>query len=166
MFNEIKWRVLKRLFPNTVFVRTNVHFLWKDKEGKVKFNGNLGSNIVTNAGKAQLALLAGASGTPFTYLALGTSSTAPAATDTTLGAEITDTGLARVAATVSRVTTSVTNDTLSLVGNWTASGVKALAELGMFNAASTGTMLGHKLVTSATTANGDSIQYTYTIQFS
>jgi len=123
-------------------------------------------NIITNAGKAQIALLAGdASATPFTYLALGTSSTAVAVTDTALGAEITDTGLARAGATVSRTTTSVTNDTLSMTYTWTATGAKTIEEIGIFNASSSGTMLGHKLTGSLVTANADQVVATYTVQF-
>lgn len=151
---------------NKIKIKGNVHVKVVDKDGKVKLDKNLGSNIITNAGKAQIALLAGAAGTAFTYLALGTSATAVAATDTTLGAEIVDTGLARVAATVSRITTSTTNDTLSMVGTWTASGAKTIAEIGQFNASSSGTMLGHKLTSTITTANGDNVQFTYTVQFS
>ncbi len=125
-----------------------------------------GRNLVTNAGKAQLALLAGdASAVPFTYLAVGTSNTAVAVTDTALGAEITDTGLARAVATVSRITTSVTNDTLQLTYTWTASGIKTVQEMGIFNASSSGTLLGHKIITSITTANDDQIVGIYTVQF-
>lgn len=123
-------------------------------------------NIITNAGLAQIALLAGdASAVPFTYLALGTSATAVAATDTTLTAEITDTGLARTTATVSRITTTVTNDTLSLVYTWTATGAKTINEVGIFNASSAGTMLGHKLTGATTVANLDLVAMTYTVKF-
>ena len=52
----------------------------KDVNGKVRDTWSF-DNLVTNAGFAQLALLAGdASATPFTYIAVGTSSTAPAVT--------------------------------------------------------------------------------------
>lgn len=137
-----------------------------DKNGKLKSESK-GHNIITNAGLAQLALLAGdASAVPFTYLALGTSSTAVAATDTQLGAEITDTGLARAAATISRITTTVTNDTLRATKTWTATGVKTIEEAGLFNDASAGTMLGHKLTGSSTTANNDQVVVTYDIKFS
>jgi hypothetical protein len=123
------------------------------------------SNIITNAGKAQVALLMGdASAVPFTYLAVGTSSTAVAATDTTLGAEIVDTGLARAAATVSRVTTTVANDTLQLVYTWTASGSKTVEEAGIFNAASAGTMLGHALTGSQVLSNGQAFTLTYQVK--
>lgn len=126
------------------------------------------NNIMTSAGKALLASLAGdAAAVPFTYLALGTSSTAVAIGDTTLGAEIVDSALTRSAATVSRVTTTVTNDTLQLVFTWTASGAKTIAEAGIFNAASSGTMLSHLLVSpTVTLANTDTYMVTYKVVFS
>lgn len=124
-------------------------------------------NSVMNAGFAQLALLAGdASATPFTYLELGTSSTAVAASQTALQAAITDTGLARAAATVSRVTTTQTNDTLQLYYLWTASGTKAIEEIGIFNAASSGTMLARALTGTTTANNGDQVAFTYKVKFS
>ena len=136
------------------------------EDGSLKWDTGFIKNIITNAGKAQIALLAGdSSAVPFTYLAVGTSSTAVAATDTTLTAEITDTGLERAAATVSRVTTTVTNDTLQLVKMWTASGTKTIEETGLFNASSAGTMLGHALTTSKTVNNGEAIQITYQVKF-
>lgn len=137
-----------------------------DKDGNLK-SETKGKNVITTAGLAQLALLAGdASAVPFTYLALGTDDTAVAATDTALGAEITDTGLARAAATISRITTTATNDTLRATYTWTASGVKTIEECGLFNASSAGTMLGHKLTGSSTTANNDQVVATYDIKFS
>lgn len=124
------------------------------------------SNIVTNVGKAQLALLAGdATAIPFTYLAVGTSSTAVAATDTTLNAEIVDTGLARAAGTVSRVTTTTTNDTLNVTYTWTASGTKVVQEIGLFNAASVGTILGHALTGTRSLINADQLVGTYKVVF-
>lgn len=124
-------------------------------------------NSVVSAGKAQLALLAGdASATPFTYLAVGTSSTAVSAGQTALQGEITDSGLARAAATVSRTTTSVTNDTLTLAYTWTASGTKAVEEIGSFNASSSGTMLSRALTTTKSLVSGEQLVATYNLQFS
>lgn len=137
-----------------------------DSLGRVISDTGWMDNIITNAGKAQIALLAGdATAVPFTYLAVGTSATAVAATDTTLGAEITDTGLARTTATVSRVTTTVTNDTLQLTYTWTASGVKTIQEIGILNAASTGTLLSHALTGAIVTANGNQVVATYQVKF-
>lgn len=135
----------------------------------VDINGNVRDtfcvdNIVTSAGKAQLALLAGdASAVPFTYLAVGTSNTAVASSQTALQAEITDTGLARASAAVSRITTTVTNDTLKLVYTWTASGTKAVEEIGVFNGASSGTMLSRALTSTKTLTNGEQLIATYTL---
>lgn len=139
--------------------------VWRD--GQLIIDRYEGENIITNTGKAQVALLMGdASATPFTYLALGSNSTAAAATDTTLNTEITNHGLARAAATVSRITTTTTNDTLSLAYTWTVTtpGGDTIKEIGIFNASSSGTMLGRKVVSDTLTATNDVVQYTYTVQ--
>lgn len=137
-----------------------------DKNGNLKDTTGWMSNVITKVGFAQLALLAGdASAVPFTYLAVGTSSTAVSANDTTLNAEITDTGLERAAATVSRVTTTNTNDTLQLTKTWTATGSKTVEEVGVFNASSSGTLLGHALTTSKALANGETLTATYKVKF-
>lgn len=151
---------------DSIKITGRVHLKITDKDGNVKLDKDLGENIITNAGKAQIALLAGDStATPFTYLALGTSSTAVAASQTALQAEIVDSGLARTVATVSRTTTTVSNDTLSLVYTWTASGSKSIEEIGIFNASSSGTMLGRKLTGTSSVINTDQITATYTVSF-
>jgi hypothetical protein len=135
-----------------------------DKDGNLKWDTGEMKNTITNAGLAQVALLLGdATAVPFTYLAVGTSSTAESAAHTALQAEITDSGLARAAATVSRVTTTQTNDSLNLYHEWTASGSKTIEEVGIFNDASAGTMLGRKLTTSKAVVSTDKLQGTYKI---
>lgn len=121
----------------------------------------------TNAGFALVADRVGAvaAGAAVTYLALGTGSAAAAATDTILEAEITDTGLARAAATVTRETTTVADDTLQLLYEWTATGVKVLREIGAFNAAAAGSMLARKVYAAITTADTDHIKMTYKFPF-
>lgn len=159
---------LSALATNNMQINVNgtLELVCKDKDGKVKWSW-AGKNIITSAGKAQLALLAGdAAAVPFTYLALGTSNTAVAIGDTALNAEITDTGLARVAATVSRVTTTVTNDTLQLTYTWTATGSKTVEEAGVLTAASGGVLLGHILTGSKTLINTDQLTATYKVKFS
>lgn len=150
---------------NTLKIEGKYIFEIRDINGKVRDTFEV-KNLVVNAGLAQLALLAGdASATPFTYLAVGTSTTAVGASQTALQAEITDTGLERASATVSRTTTTVTNDTLSLVKTWTATGTKAIEEVGVFNAASTGTMLSRALTSTKTVNNGETITATYLLKF-
>lgn len=135
-------------------------------DGSLKWTTGWLKNGITNAGFAQLALLAGdASATPFTYLAVGTSSTAFAASQTALQAETVTNGLERAAATVSRVTTTQTNDTLQLVKTWTATGSVTVEEIGMFNASSAGTMLNRALTGSKAVVNGETLAATYKVKF-
>ena len=141
------------------------NFEIRDKDGNLKDKWEV-ENLVTNAGFAQLALLAGdATAVPFTYLAVGTSATAPAVTDTTLTAEVVTNGLERAAGTVSRVTTTVTNDTYKITYTWTASGSVTVEEVGVFNAASAGTMLSHALTTTKAVTSGETLTGTYTLKF-
>ena len=149
---------------DTIKIKGVIDFKLTHKDGSVEeWTVN---NLITSAGKAQLALLAGdASATPFTYLAVGTSTTAASVGQTALVAEISTNGLSRAAATVSRVTTTVTNDTLQLVYTWSVSGTSTVEEVGIFNASSSGTMLGRALTTSKAVVNGDSLSITYKVIF-
>ena len=149
---------------DTIKIKGVIDFKLTHKDGSVEeWTVN---NLITSAGKAQLALLAGdASATPFTYLAVGTSATAASVGQTALVAEISTNGLSRAAATVSRVTTTVTNDTLQLVYTWSVSGTSTVEEVGIFNASSVGTMLGRALTTSKAVVNGDSLSITYKVIF-
>jgi len=139
-----------------------------NKEGKLLWSTKWLRNTITNVGLAVISGLAGNvdAQTAFTYLAVGTSATAESATHTALQAEITDSGLARAASTVSRVTTTQTNDTLQLTYMWTATATKAVEEVGVFNAASAGTMLGRKLTTTKTVNNTETLSATYQFIFS
>jgi len=120
---------------------------------------------ITNAGLAEAAGLLGNTGTctAFTYLAVGTGSTAFAANQTALVTEETGSGLGRAAATVTRTTTTATNDTLQLSKAFTVTGSVTIAEEGTFNASSAGDML-QRTVLSPTRAvvNGDT--YTLTVK--
>ena len=151
---------------DSINIQGRVRLQCLDKDGNVKWDTGFIKNTIVNAGRAQVALLIGQSGTLFTYLAVGTSSTAVNATDTALNAEISTNGLSRVAGTVSRVTTSVTNDTYQVTTTWTATGSSTVQEVGVFNAASTGTMLGHALTGAKSVVNTDLLIGTYQVQFS
>lgn len=126
------------------------------------------NNSIMNVGFAAIAGLVGNTGaiTAFTYLALGTSNTAVSAGQTALGSEISTNGLQRVSATVSRVTTTQTNDTLQLTYTYTVTGTSAIEEIGAFNASSSGIMLGRALTGTVNVINGDSLSMTYKFKFS
>ena len=149
-------------------IKGRVKLTIRDKNGNVREKTDWMYNTITNTALAELSGLAGNTGskTAFTYLALGTDSTAPAATQTALLAEITDSGLSRASATVSQVTTTQTNDTLQLVHTWTATATKVVEEVGVFNASSGGTMAGRSLTGTKTVNSGETIEATYQIIFS
>lgn len=135
------------------------------KDGKVLQDSGWLKNLGMTA---RLPVIAGLYGsvdaqTAFTYLAVGTDSTAPSAGQTTLGAELTTLGLGRAAATVSRVTTNSTNDTTQLQYTWTATGNTTVKEVGYLNAASGGVMGGRALTTDMTLSNGIQLRATYKI---
>lgn len=151
---------------NTIKLTGTYKFEIKDITGKVRDSWSV-KNLVVSAGKAQLALLAGdASATPFTYIALGTSTTAASVGQTALVAEVVDSGFERAAGTVSRITTTVTNDTLSITKTFTATGSKTIEEVGVFNASSSGTMLSRALTGTKAMVSGEQIAVTYTLLFS
>ncbi len=140
-----------------------------DKEGRLLDERDSGwkANTLTNAGFAEVAglITADVGGTPFDYIAIGTGTTAPAATDTALAAETHRIGGAAV--TGSRVTTAVTNDTMQLVGTFSGyTGTEAVTESGVFNAATGGTLLCRQTF-AALNINwdaGDSLQVTWKVQ--
>lgn len=121
-------------------------------------------NLITNAGFAGVASRINGSGgeAAFTYIAVGTGATAADVSDTTLQTEITDSGLARVAATASRVTVDVTNDGARLTTTFSVSGTKAVTESGVLNAGSSGTLLARQVFSAVNVVNGDSLAVTWT----
>lgn len=132
--------------------------------GRHKDNIKL-ANLVTNAGMAGIASrINGAdSEAAFTYIAVGTGTTAAAVTDTTLETETAASGLSRAAATVSRQTTDVTNDTARLTRTFTVTGTVAVTESGVFNAASSGVLLCRQTFSAINVVNGDQLTITWDI---
>lgn len=117
--------------------------------------------ITTNVGLEMMARLTCGVSAPaaFTYMAIGSGSTAEAATQTALVTEITTNGGARAAATCSYVATGISQwlKTFNFTGNVT------LYEIGIFNASSAGSMLiRHVLTASKSYVNGESVEITIT----
>ena len=188
--------MLKKTSRDTGKLEGHINIVLKDKDGNIKklFNLNFigrmlrnlniqapklflfGSwknelaihNLITTAGKGLGTALLGAVGSPAacTYLELGIGTNAAAAADTALQSAITDSGLARAAATVTQQTTTTTNDTLQLVKQWTASGSKAITECGIFNASSSGSMFGRQVFSAINVVSTDTIQITYQVKLS
>lgn len=96
---------------------------------------------------------------PFTYIAVGSGSTANATSTTELASEITDSGFARV-----QVTPTVTGQTTSWATTFTATDAATVREIGLFNASS-GPTLGLRGILAADTtfAATDTYEVTITI---
>jgi hypothetical protein len=137
----------------------------RDINGKLKWRTRWLHNLGTTARLPVIAGLYGGTGsqTAFTYLAVGTSSTAVSAGHTALQAEITDSGLARASATMSRTTTNSTNDSTLFTKTWTASGSKTIEEIGYFNDPTAGTMGGRALTGTKALVSGDTLTANYKV---
>lgn len=148
-------------------VKGIINIVVKDANGKVKEKRTIRNKIV-NAGLAAIAglLLSDVSVDDFDYIAVGTGTDAAAAGDTTLGTEITDSGLERAAGTGTRETTTVANDTAQLTKTFTVTGTKAVTEAGILNAAAAGTLLARQVFSAINVVSGDSLAISWRIVFS
>lgn len=118
--------------------------------------------IFTNAGKAlTTARMKGLSAEP-SWVAIGTGTTAEAATQTALVTEVES----RVNGTSSQVTTTVTDDTYQVIGTITATVARAVTEAGLFTASTAGTMPVRGLFSVVNLAINDSIQLTIKLAYS
>ena len=139
---------------------------WNDR--KIFRNG------ITDAGKAGVASRINGSGAEaaFTSIGMGTGTTAFAAGNTALETEKKADGtaasgvhaLATASVTVSRVTTTVTNDTAQLVGTVSYTATLAVTESGVFNADTNGVLLARQTFSAVNVVSGDSIQFTWKIK--
>ena len=98
------------------------------------------------------------------YVHWGTGATAADATQTALVTPSSDE--TRASGAQSQVTTSVTNDTYQVVATLTcASDAKAITEVGVFSAATGGSMYSRNAFDAINLAVGDSIQFTIKSQY-
>lgn len=142
-----------------------VRYQLYDRPGGRLLASGIQYNQIKNTGKAEVAKLIGSglSGTAFSYLAIGTDNTANSASQTTLVAEITTGGGQRAAATVTNVTTTVTNDTARFTYQWTFSSSFTVQEAGILNAASNGVLLGRVLIGPISVVSGNLLTVQYDI---
>lgn len=118
--------------------------------------------VFTDAGKAITTARLKGTGTEPNFVAIGTGTTAEAASQTALVTPVES----RVSGTSSQVTTTVTNDTYQVVGTVTATGARAVTEAGLFDASTAGNMLIRALFAVINLATGDSLQITAQLKYS
>ena len=127
------------------------------------------ASIFTNTGRAAAAAaLVAANTTKYLQWGVGSGQTA----SSTALANTTGTTESRVTGTMSSVTVTTTNDTAQIVGTITAAGSRAITEVGVFDAAGSGSpptggnmnLYGDFSVINL--ASGDSISFTIKLTFS
>jgi hypothetical protein len=118
-------------------------------------------NIVVNDGKDFVASrMKNATDAAMSHMAIGTGSTAAAASDSALGSELAG---SRTALT----STTVTNNDIVYVATFGAgTGTGAVTEAGIFNASSSGTMLCRTVFSVVNKGSADSMTITWTVTVS
>ena len=129
------------------------------------------ASLVPNVGKAVISgRMFGTSPTQAEprYLGWGTGAGAGSASSTDVSTPATE---ARTSGTSSQVTVTLTNDTHQVVGTITASGAKTITNVGLFDAAGSGSPPSGGVLYaifdgfSQALNSGDSIQFTARVQF-
>ncbi len=125
------------------------------------------NNTLMNVGFAQVAgLITGDvnAGSAFDWLSLGIGSSTIAVTETVLGSEYIKFGIGSIVGT--QITTTVANDTMHLVGSFTADASKTINEVGIFNQSGldTGSMLARAVFADITAISGDKINVVYDVK--
>jgi hypothetical protein len=120
------------------------------------------ATLLVNTGRAIITSRISGSGTAPDYIGWGTGVGTTGATDTTLFTEV----LPRVLGTQSQVTTSTTNDTYQVVGTQTAGTTETITNAGLFDASTSGNLFVKGDFTGVPLNSGDSIQFTFKVQFS
>lgn len=124
-------------------------------DGQVKDTREI-PNLVVTVGKNFIASrMVGTASAIMSHMAVGSSSTAPAAGDTTLGTE-----LGRVTLTSGTATTNVATYVATF---GTGVGTGGIQEAGIFNAASAGTMLCHTTFAVVNKGANDTMTITWTV---
>jgi len=149
--------------------RVNVHIIAQHADGTVFYDNAVHNLRTTGGADWQAAVMGGSQPNPVTYIALTNDAAAAAAGDCaagstacTLASEITTNGLARHVATYAH--TNGTN-TWALTYTWTATGTQSVQKAGMFNAASSGTMVFETNFTQVNLVATDTLGATWTVTY-
>ena len=122
-----------------------------------------GENLIPDAGYDFICNVIGLAAQPaeMAYIAVGTNSTAPAAGNTALGAEVAS---SRTAATYAHTAGTKTMTLTTTFGAGVGTG--ALTEVGIFNASSGGTMISRHTFSVYNKGAGDSLTVVWTLTLS
>jgi hypothetical protein len=146
------------MFNSEAKASGKLNVVLKDAEGNIKQAFEV-PNLVVTSGLAFIASrMKDTTDTAMSHMAIGTGTTAAAAGNTALGAEV-----ARVALT----STTVTANAIAYVASFAAgTGTGAITEAGIFNASSVGTMLCRTVFAVVNKGASDTLQITWTVTLS
>ena len=154
---------MEQNYTDTIKMRGSIRMLLKNLMGEQVQEINV-NNLLVTAGRAwilgQLESVNINTNLTVSALAIGSNTNAPATSDTALGNEVTR----KTIATFS--TSGLTNNPPSFqaqVSFATNEGNTTLAEVGLFNSASAGTMIAHATFTSFVKATSNTLAISYTI---
>ena len=145
------------MFNDNLKVTGDVQIVLLNKDGSVKDTREI-KNLVVTTGKGFIAGRMVNAPTAMSHMAVGSSSTAAAVGDTALGGE-----LGRVALGSSTAVGAVVTYTASFPAG---TGTGAVVEAGIFNAASSGTMLCRTVFSVVNKGVDDAMTITWTITVS
>lgn len=145
------------MINENIKVTGNVSIKVFDEQGNIKEEREI-KNLVVTTGKGFIAARMIGAPTAMSHMAVGSSSTAPAAADTGLGGE-----LGRVTLTSSSVTGAVVTYAASFPAGI---GTGAVVEAGLFNASSGGTMLCRTTFAVVNKGANDGMSITWTVTVS
>lgn len=138
----------------------NVHLILRGPDGTLKAERHA-HNLLVDTGLAHIAdaLSASPGENAMSHMAVGTDDTAADPSDTALGSQVDRNAL------TSRTDSGAV---VTYVGDWAAGDAtnSALAEAGIFNAASDGTMLARATFTPIDKQAEDTLSVTWTVTFS
>lgn len=120
------------------------------------------AQIYTNVVRAAIITALNGTGlSQYKYLGWGTGAGTAAVGDTTL---FTESAEARSVTTNTIITTTVTNDTLQMVGTITATAGRTITNMGVLDASSAGNLFVKADFTGVPLSTGDAIKATFTYQ--
>lgn len=143
---------------NEIKAKGTLSVVLKDADGNLK-DERIINNLVVDTGLDFIASrMKDDTATAMGYMAIGTSTTAPASGDTTLGTELDRNALS---------STIVTGNSIEYVASWGAGdGTGAVTEAGIFDAASGGSMLARTVFSVVNKDVNDTLGITWTITLS
>lgn len=148
---------------DTIRLRGALRIALCDLDGKVLLTREI-SNLLVTAGRAwalgQLQSANHITSQNISHFAIGSNTNAPTTADTALGNEVTRKAID------SFTTTGLTNNPPSwsaIISFATNQGNTTLAEAGLLNSSSTGTLLGHATYASFVKTTSNTLNYTYTV---